>query len=222
MMANVSSDMRQILIDWLVDVHQSFELKEQTLHLALAYLNEYASRQEVSKHEYQLVGIACLWIASKYEEIYPPRMQNYVQVTDSSYSVTELKNMEGKILLSLDFSLNHTTPLTILEAVSEKWSRDYAGKLTKEGQKSLSMCKYIIELSLFEGLGKDYCMKTLVLASLMLADAVLKVKTDKKVLQEEQAEKETLMKCFKEMCIALQNASRPSLKLKALKKKFSS
>jgi hypothetical protein len=31
--------MRQILVDWLVDVHLSFELKEQTLHLALAYLN---------------------------------------------------------------------------------------------------------------------------------------------------------------------------------------
>ena len=29
------------------------------------------------------------------------------------------------------------------------------------------------------------------------------------------------MKCFKEMCIALQNASRPSLKLKAIKKKYS-
>jgi hypothetical protein len=31
--------MRQILVDWLVDVHLSFELREQTLHLALAYLN---------------------------------------------------------------------------------------------------------------------------------------------------------------------------------------
>lgn len=31
--------MRMILIDWLVDVHQSFELKEQTLQLGLAYLN---------------------------------------------------------------------------------------------------------------------------------------------------------------------------------------
>lgn len=28
------------------------------------------------------------------------------------------------------------------------------------------------------------------------------------------------MKCFKEMAIALQNISRPNLKLKALKKKF--
>lgn len=38
-MNNVTADMRQILIDWLVDVHYSFELKEQTLYLAFAYLN---------------------------------------------------------------------------------------------------------------------------------------------------------------------------------------
>jgi len=36
-------DMRQILVDWLVDVHLSFELKDQTLYLALAYLNQYSS-----------------------------------------------------------------------------------------------------------------------------------------------------------------------------------
>jgi hypothetical protein len=30
--------MKQILIDWLVDVHQSFELKEETFHLAILYL----------------------------------------------------------------------------------------------------------------------------------------------------------------------------------------
>ena len=87
-MVNVTVDMRQILVDWLVDVHQSFELKEQTLFLALSYLNEFAAENEITKHEYQLVGITCLWIASKYEEIYPPRMQNYVQVTDSSYTVS--------------------------------------------------------------------------------------------------------------------------------------
>lgn len=54
----------------------------------------------------------------------------------------------------------------------------------------------------------------------MLSDSVLKVKTDTKVLDNERIEKETLMKCFKEMCLALQNNSRPNLKLKALKKKF--
>ena len=54
-------------MDWLVDVHESFELKEQTLHLALSYLSDYSSVRDVSREEYQLLGITCLWIASKYE-----------------------------------------------------------------------------------------------------------------------------------------------------------
>ena len=34
----VSDKMRQILIDWMVDVHQSFELRDETLFLSLKYL----------------------------------------------------------------------------------------------------------------------------------------------------------------------------------------
>jgi hypothetical protein len=36
---DVNDKMRQILIDWMVDVHQSFELKEETLFLAIIYLD---------------------------------------------------------------------------------------------------------------------------------------------------------------------------------------
>lgn len=130
-MNNVTDHMRQILIDWLVDVHGSFELKEQTLYLALAYLNFYSSTADITKHDYQLVGITCLWIASKYEEIYPPRMKNYIQVTDSSYTIAELKAMEGKILLALNFNLQFITPLALLEAACDKLTKDSKGRQTK-------------------------------------------------------------------------------------------
>ena len=58
-------------------------------------------------------------------------MQNYVQVTDSCYTITELKAMEGKILLALKFNLNYTTPLSILDAIAEKWPKDFKGHLTR-------------------------------------------------------------------------------------------
>lgn len=58
-------------------------------------------------------------------------MQNFIQVTDCSYSLNELKAMEGRILLALRFNLNHTTPLSILEVVAEKWPRESNGKLSK-------------------------------------------------------------------------------------------
>jgi hypothetical protein len=157
-------------------------LREQTLHLALAYLNEYCAVAEVTRQDYQLVGVACLWIASKYEEIYPPRMSAFTQVTDSSYSSAELKAIEGKILLALSFNLNRTTSLQILEAVADRWPKDTNGKLPRDALKTLSMGKYLLELSLFEGMGKTYCVRTLVLSALMLADSVLKGKSDTKPL----------------------------------------
>jgi hypothetical protein len=115
--SGVSERMRQVLVDWLVEVHQSFELKDETLFLALQYLEEYQSMAVISKEEYQLVGVACLWIASKYEEIYPPRMRDYVEVTAGSYSRLQLKAMEGKIVDALGFDLNRVTPLALLASL---------------------------------------------------------------------------------------------------------
>lgn len=108
--------------------------------------------------------------------------------------------MEGKILLALNFNLNFTTPLALLEALSDKWPKDTQGRLPKEALKTISMCKFILELSLFEGLGKEYCTKTMVLSALMLADSVLKTKSESRMLE---AERETIMKCFKDMCHSL-------------------
>jgi cyclin-A len=90
--------MRQILVDWMVDVHQSFELRAETLFLAFKYLEEFQSKVPIRKEDYQLVGTACLWVASKYEEIYPPRMKDFVEVTACTYSRAQLKSMEGLII----------------------------------------------------------------------------------------------------------------------------
>lgn len=115
----VTEKMRQILIDWMIDVHDSFELKEQTLYLALSYLADYSALREITKEDYQLAGISCLWIASKYEEIYPPRTRNYVEVTAETYTIKDLKSMEGNIINALNFDLNRTTALQMLESMVE-------------------------------------------------------------------------------------------------------
>lgn len=83
------------------------------------------------------------------------------------------------------------------------------------------MCKYLLELALFDGLGRNYCMKTLVLTALMLSDSILKTKSDSRSLDGERVEKETLMACFKDMCTAMQNATRPHAKHRAIRKKYS-
>ena len=42
-----------------------------------------------------------MFIASKYEEIYPPDLRDFVYVTDKAYTKYEILDMEGKILNAL-------------------------------------------------------------------------------------------------------------------------
>lgn len=63
-------------------------------------------------------------------------------------------------------------------------------------------------------------MKTLVLSCIMLADSVLKQKTESKLLEGERLERDSVMSCFKEVCVVLQNASKQSTKTKAIRRKY--
>ena len=42
--------------------------------------------RNVGLRELQLVGVAAMLIASKYQEIYPPKLQDFVAVTDDAYT----------------------------------------------------------------------------------------------------------------------------------------
>lgn len=70
----VNANMRAILTDWLVDVHRKFELMPETLYLTIYIVDQYLSLQPVPRREFQLVGIAAMLIASKYEEIWAPEL----------------------------------------------------------------------------------------------------------------------------------------------------
>lgn len=63
-------------------------------------------------------------------------------------------------------------------------------------------------------------MRTLVLGAIMLSDSVFKLKSESRMLEGEKLDKEVMMQCFKELCVVLQNASKPLAKLKAIRKKY--
>lgn len=44
-------------------------------------------------------------IATKYEEIYPPLLKDFVFITDNVFSADEILEMELDILVALDFDI---------------------------------------------------------------------------------------------------------------------
>eukprot|EP01028_Stygiella_incarcerata_P014549 TRINITY_DN981_c0_g3_i1.p1 TRINITY_DN981_c0_g3~~TRINITY_DN981_c0_g3_i1.p1 ORF type:complete len:603 (-),score=205.75 TRINITY_DN981_c0_g3_i1:503-2311(-) len=108
---DISPTMRSILMDWLNEVSQEFRLRPETLFLAANFIDRYLSREIVHRNRLQLVGITSMFIASKYEEIAPPVVHNFAYITDNTYRVDEILEMERNVLSKLDFAL--TAPTTI-------------------------------------------------------------------------------------------------------------
>lgn len=82
----INERMRAILVDWLVEVHLKFKLVPETLYLTVNLIDRFLEREEVSRPKLQLVGVTCLLIASKYEEIYPPELRDLVYICDRAYT----------------------------------------------------------------------------------------------------------------------------------------
>jgi hypothetical protein len=51
-----------------------------------------------------LVGVAALFIASKYEELYPPEINDYVFIADDAYTKQQILAME-KNIVTVSFEL---------------------------------------------------------------------------------------------------------------------
>jgi len=70
------------LVEWLIEVHLKFKLLPETLFLTINLIDRYCMVKQVLRNEYQLLGVTAMLIASKYEEIYPPEIRDFVHITD--------------------------------------------------------------------------------------------------------------------------------------------
>lgn len=78
--------MRGILNSWLVEVHLKFKLLPETLYIAINLIDRFIEKCLVVRKEYQLLGITAMMIASKYEERYPPNIEDFIHISDNTYN----------------------------------------------------------------------------------------------------------------------------------------
>ena len=113
--------MRAVLIDWLIGVHLQFHLLQETLYTTVAILDRYLQHdvKKISRSKLQLVGVASMLIAAKYEEIYAPEVKDFVYITDRAYTERDILKMEIRILNTLNFDLGRPLPLHFLRRASK-------------------------------------------------------------------------------------------------------
>uniref|UniRef100_A0A8D3CTG2 G2/mitotic-specific cyclin-B2 n=1 Tax=Scophthalmus maximus TaxID=52904 RepID=A0A8D3CTG2_SCOMX len=138
---SLNPEMRAILIDWLVEVQENFELYHETLYLAVKMADHFLSQTPVHREMLQLVGSTAMLIASKFEERSPPCVDDFLYICDDAYKKEELISMEANILQTLSFDINIPIPYRFL--------RRYA-KCVSAGMDTLTLARYYCELSLMD------------------------------------------------------------------------
>ncbi|KAJ4718209.1 Cyclin A2 [Melia azedarach] len=111
---DITQTMRGILVDWLVEVSEEYKLVPDTLYMTVYLIDSFLSQNYIERQRLQLLGITCMLIASKYEEICAPRVEEFCFITDNTYSREEVLKMESQVLKCICFQLYAPTTKTFL------------------------------------------------------------------------------------------------------------
>ncbi|XP_027368331.1 cyclin-A1-1-like [Abrus precatorius] len=166
---DINVSMRAILIDWLVEVAEEYRLVPDTLYLTVNYIDRYLSGNAMNRQRLQLLGVASMMIASKYEEICAPQVEEFCYITDNTYLKEEVLQMESAVLNYLKFEMTAPTIKCFL--------RRFVGA-AKDVTEVLSLqleclTNYIAELSLLEYSMLCYAPSLIAASAIFLARFIL-------------------------------------------------
>lgn len=138
---DLNIEMRAILVDWMVEVQENFELNHETLYLAVKLVDHFLAKAVCMRETLQLLGSTAILIAAKFDERCPPCMDDFLYICDDAYQREELLAMEVNILRTLKFDIN--------VPVAYRFLRRYA-KCARANLETLTLARYICELTLQE------------------------------------------------------------------------
>lgn len=156
--------LRGILVDWLIEVHTRFHLLPETMFLAINIIDRFLSARVVELEKLQLVGITAMFIASKYEEVLSPHVQNFKHVADDGFSEEEILKAERFVLAALNYDLSYPNPMNFLRRISKADNYDIQTR---------TLGKYLLEISLVDHRLMSFHPSHIAAASMYLARMIL-------------------------------------------------
>nr|XP_043612132.1 cyclin-A1-1-like [Erigeron canadensis] len=167
-----TAGMRAILVDWLVEVAVEYKLGPETLHLTINYIDRYLSGNPIHPLTFQLLGITCMMIASKYEDtrFEVPHVEDYCYITDHTFTKDMVLQMESIVLNFFRFEMNAPTVTCFLSLflaqVDMTMGIDHPMRL-------YYLASYISELSLLEYNMLCYAPSLVAASAIFLARFIL-------------------------------------------------
>lgn len=144
---------RSRIIDEIIRVHNAFKLIPESLYLSINLLDRYLSHKDVKLKNLRLLGIACMFVASKYEEIYAPELRDFVWIFQNMFTSDQILEMEYEILRTLNFDILIISPLLVYSRLHCVASSTKCNLQSELYQKCFFLANYFLETGL-----QDYSM----------------------------------------------------------------
>jgi len=148
----IPANLRAKMIDWMIEVLGSYKCSEQTFFIAIGLMDLFLERTNVTHEvsDLHLVGVTCMFMASKYEEIYPLRLKVvYDKIAHKKLHPEQIKQKEMEIFSTLNYKMTNVTPYEfIMNALFQlKLKETMTPKLYEYLQK---VCIYLVKASLHD------------------------------------------------------------------------
>ena len=215
----INEKMRSILVDWLIDVHFKFGFTDETLFMTVSIIDRYLSVAQITRTNFQLLGITALMIACKHEEIDLPKIDDFIYITDNAYKKDEVIKMEFDVLSKLNFAFLYPSPIKFFEYLSFNFNFE---------KKQHMMGKYLMESFLLDVKNTKYKPSIISCACAYIVMKFFKMKHyqetyNKKffVLDEtkEKFSEHNIKECAKDICLLVDNINKTNYQ--ACVKKYS-
>ena len=213
MQKEINEQMRAILVDWIIEVHFQFNLRQETLYMTIWIIDTYLSFHFISRKKLQLLGISCLLISCKSEEIYFPHQNKFIEVTDWAYTKEEMLIMENEILKKLNFNIVFPTSNDFYNILS---------KLYNFNKKQYYLGKYLIESVLIDYNMIKYSASIISAACIYLVMKYFGIsgyqKLYNKYIINQNNPENVIKEAAQEICLLVENLSKS--KLTTVKNKY--
>ena len=131
---------RFTLINFIISISETFNFKQETIYLTInLYDRCFPKLKNYGKPvNIKIFTLTCIFIASKYEEIYPPLLEEYSDLM--TFSREEIFKLENFILDTINFELHICSPYLFL-------TKFFHSNSKIENTEILYLAQFILDLS---------------------------------------------------------------------------
>ncbi|PRQ47093.1 putative cyclin [Rosa chinensis] len=166
---DINPSMRALLVDWLVEVAEGCSFVPETLYLAVNYIDRYLSGIPINRERLKLLGVACLMLASKYEYMCTPSVEEFCDLTNNIYLVEEVLEMESSVLSYLKYEMTAVTTKCFLS----RFVRAAQGANELPSLHLECLANYLAELSLLDYSMLCYASSLIAASAIFLANYIM-------------------------------------------------